>query len=187
MAQGRARGFTLIELVISLTVLGILLTLGMPTFADWINNTKIRTAAEAITNGVQLARTEAVRTNSTQGVQFVLGGPTGPTEWTVNAIGGGGAVTQLQNRPVEGSGNAIVGVTPVGAATVTFSGLGRILPNGDGSASLTQIDVCSTASFTSTVRKMRVTIGTGGNIKMCDSQVPSTDPRGCPTVAASAC
>ena len=185
MAWRRAHGFSLIELMISVAVLGIMVTLGLPSFTDWINNTKIRTATEAVVNGVQLARTEAVRQNLS--VQFALGG-TSPSDWTVTAIGSGGALTPLQTRVNEGSGNAVVAVLPAGATTVTFSGLGRIVANGDASPSLTQIDVCSSANMAAgTMRKMRVAIGAGGNVKMCDPQVAVTDSRGCPAGGASQC
>jgi type IV fimbrial biogenesis protein FimT len=184
MALRRELGFNLIEIMVVIAVIGIMTTLGMPAFTDWINNTKIRTATEGIVNGVQLARTEAVRQNLS--VQFVLGG-TSSSDWTVSSIDGGGAITALQTR-VGGSSNAVIAVLPAASSTVTFSGLGRIVANGDGSASLTQIDICSAASMAAgTMRKMRVAIGAGGNVKMCDPQVPATDPRGCPAGGASQC
>jgi type IV fimbrial biogenesis protein FimT len=183
------RGFTLIELAITLVVLGILLTLGMPSFTTWINNTKIRTATEGVLNGVQLARAEAVRQNLN--VQFVLtGGSTGGGAWTVSAIGPSGALTTVQQRTAEGSGNVIVGLTPSTSTTLTFNGVGRLLATNptDSSAALTQIDFCSSASMLSSdMRKMRVIIGTAGNVKMCDPQVAAGDPRACPAGGTSAC
>jgi len=186
MALRGTSGFTLIELAITLVILGILTALGLPVFTDWINNTKIRTAAEGIANGVQLARAEAVRQNLK--VQFVLDGTSGPSAWTVSSVSSTGVLTQVQQRTNEGSGNAIVGVLPSGATTVTYSGIGVITPNGDTTPSLTQIDVCSSAAMLSgNMRKMRITIGTGGNVKMCDPQAAATDPRGCPVVSPSQC
>ena len=58
------RGFSLIELLIGVAVLGILLALGASSFRVWISNMRIRTAAESIQNGLQLARGEAVRRNA---------------------------------------------------------------------------------------------------------------------------
>lgn len=181
------RGFTLIELGIALAVLGVLIMLGLPTFTSWIANTKIRTGAEAVLNGVQLARAEAVRQNVQ--VQFVLGGATGVTEWTVSALGTGGALTTVQTRSAnEGSSNATVGITPAGATTITYNGMGRITSNGDGTPTISQIDVCSAAPIpTADMRKMRIVVGAGGNLRMCDPQVAAGDPRACTIVAASAC
>ena len=42
----------------------MLLAAAAPSFSDWIRNTRIRTAAEAFQNGLQLARAEAVRRNA---------------------------------------------------------------------------------------------------------------------------
>lgn len=187
MALRGTSGFTLIELAITLVVLGILTALGLPVFTDWINNTKIRTAAEGVANGVQLARSEAVRQNSS--VQFVLDGTSGPSAWTVSSVSATGVVTQIQQRTNEGSGNAIVGVLPAGATTVTYSGIGTVAPNGDGSPTLTQIDVCSSAAMLSgNMVKMRITIGTGGNVKMCNPNPALQNlPQGCPVASVSQC
>ena len=184
-----ARGFTLIELAISLVVLGILMTLGLPLFTAWINNTKVRTGAEGILNGIQLARAEAVRQNLN--VQLVLGNAGGVDSWTVSSISTGGALTQVQQRISEGSGNVKVGTTPTSSTTLTFNGVGRVVsPNpSDGSAALTQIDVCSGATNVdpTELRKMRIVIGSAGIVKMCDPQVASaTDPRACPAGGVTA-
>lgn len=57
-------GLSLIELLIGVTVMGILLVMGLPSFKNWIQNTQIRTSTEAIQNGLELARAEAVRRNT---------------------------------------------------------------------------------------------------------------------------
>lgn len=62
-AQGQ-HGATLIELIIGLVIVGMLFLLGAPSIASWIQNSKIRTAAEGMQSGLQLARAEAVRRNT---------------------------------------------------------------------------------------------------------------------------
>ena len=64
-------GFTLIELMISLAVLGVLISLGAPGFVEWLQNQQIRAAAEATLNGLQVARGEAVRSNTPVRFQLV--------------------------------------------------------------------------------------------------------------------
>lgn len=66
-----SRGVTLIELMIGLAVLAMLLLSGAPAFSDWIRNTRIRSASESILNGIQFARTEAVRRNTPTRFQLV--------------------------------------------------------------------------------------------------------------------
>jgi len=60
----REAGFTLIEVLIGVTIMGIVLVMGIPSFKSWIQNTQIRTATEAIQNGLELARADAVRRNT---------------------------------------------------------------------------------------------------------------------------
>jgi type IV fimbrial biogenesis protein FimT len=57
-------GFTLIELLVGITIVGILFMLGVPSFKSWIQNAQIHTATDAIQNGLELARVEAVRRNT---------------------------------------------------------------------------------------------------------------------------
>jgi type IV fimbrial biogenesis protein FimT len=65
------RGFTIVEVMISLVVLGVLIALGAPGFVEWLQNQQIRAAAEATLNGLQVARGEAVRRNSPVRFQLV--------------------------------------------------------------------------------------------------------------------
>lgn len=65
------RGFTIVEIMISLVVLGVLIGLGAPGFVEWLQNQQIRAAAEATFNGLQVARGEAVRRNTPVRFQFV--------------------------------------------------------------------------------------------------------------------
>jgi len=65
------RGFTIIEVMITLAVIGVLLGLGAPGFIEWLQNQQIRAAAEATLNGLQVARGEAVRRNTPVRFQLV--------------------------------------------------------------------------------------------------------------------
>src|SRR5258706_14776017 len=65
-----ARGFSLIELMLVISILGILFALATPDLEIYLVNQKIRASATSIQNGIQLARSEAVKRN--QPVSFVL-------------------------------------------------------------------------------------------------------------------
>lgn len=56
-------GFTLIELMVTIALLSILLTLGVPSFNSLIRNMNLTTQANQFVASVQLARSEAVRRN----------------------------------------------------------------------------------------------------------------------------
>ena len=64
-------GFSLVELIVAVAIMGILFGLAIPSYKDWIQNTRIRTAAESIQNGIQKARSEALIRNTF--VEFNLG------------------------------------------------------------------------------------------------------------------
>jgi len=170
-----ARGFTIIELMIGLVVISILAFVGLPEFSIMMANTKVRTAAEAITNGLQTARGEAVQRNGT--VQFILGAQ---SSYTVVVVSTGEV---LRSRPAsEGSSSAAVAVTPPTTSTVTFNSFGRVVANPDGTASLTQVDVTSNTNVNvaSKTRSMRVIVA--NTVRMCDPQVAvkvAVDPRSC--------
>ena len=57
------RGATLIELIVTLTILGLLLAAAAPPMARWAANAKLRSVAEDLQSGLRLAQAEAVRSN----------------------------------------------------------------------------------------------------------------------------
>ena len=193
----RQSGVSLIELMVGFAVAGVLLALGMPAFNLWIQNTQNRTAAESISNGLQLARAEAVRRNAL--VRFDLTDADGKVAWNVGCE----SVTDdcpatIQSRPAaEGTINARAGVsmdaipvpTPAdhfetaidaGAALtagISFNGLGRV-PNANVGEDITRIDITNAAS--AEARRFVVTVTIGGQIRMCDpALVFANNSQGC--------
>ncbi len=156
----RGRGFSLIELLIAMAIAGILLGLGAPSYQAWITNAHIRTTAEAIQNGLQLARGEAVRRNTQISFQLmsgvddtcILSAPNTPisSDWVVSFDSPAGACAAaplndafsvinaannpppriIQVRPAAEGSRNIV----VSAAQTlfTFNGLGRLVANPGG-------------------------------------------------------
>jgi type IV fimbrial biogenesis protein FimT len=174
MPRRRHSGFSLIEIMVSIVVLSILIVTGVPMFQMWIQNTQIRTASEAILNGLQVAKNEAIRRNAS--VQLKIEGGTG---WRVNLASDPDG-TPLQSRAhEEGSANAAVVMTPGGADTVTFSGLGRIVGNADATPTITQIDIDNPTMAAADSRELRILVPPGGLVRLCDPQVAVGDPRGC--------
>ncbi|TMH95273.1 MAG: prepilin-type N-terminal cleavage/methylation domain-containing protein, partial [Betaproteobacteria bacterium] len=136
------RGFTLIEILISITVLGIILMLGLPSFASWLQNQQLRAASEGLLNGLQTARAEAIRRNLL--VQIVVAPP--GTGWSVSeAVSAAAIQTRVKE---EGSPNAVLTVTPNPATTLTFTSLGSVAANLDGSPTPTQFKISNPAGGT---------------------------------------
>lgn len=172
----RRSGFTLVELMVVVAVLAALLSIGGPSFMEWIQNSRIRTAAESLQNGLQVARAEAVRRNTN--VEFILQGGSG---WLVQLQQG---AVFVQQSAAEGGANVVVTATPGGSTTLTYNGMGRVnTSNGDGSAPLTQlaIDLPESILPAAKSRDLRVTVGVGGEVRMCDPApgLPDSDPRRC--------
>ena len=57
-------GFTMIELMITLSILGILTAVAAPSFTSMVNNNRITEATNRMTASIQLIRSEAVKRNS---------------------------------------------------------------------------------------------------------------------------
>lgn len=177
-----ARGVTLIEIAIGLVIIALTITFGLPGMAEWLQNAQIRNAAEAVKNGLQVARAEAVRRNTH--VEFTLTNPgnTAGTGWRVRIVGTGAV---FQSKPDgEGSASVVLTAVPGGSNTVTFNGFGRTpttpANNDDGSAFMTQIDVDSATLAAADSREMRILVSSGGQIRMCDPNVAAaTDSRSC--------
>jgi type IV fimbrial biogenesis protein FimT len=136
-----------------------------------MQNTKIRTAAESVMNGLQLARTEAVRRNVN--VQFTLSADSG---WTVQ-VADAGAETLHQRAAAQGSEGVTRTVEPSGATSVTFNSLGRVI----GADPITEVtfDVPPSRLPADLSRELRVVVSPAGRVRMCDPSAPDGDIRKC--------
>jgi len=65
------QGFSLIELMIGLAIVALVLMVALPSFTIFLQNAQIRNGAESVLDGLNLARTEAVRRNAIVRFQFV--------------------------------------------------------------------------------------------------------------------
>jgi type IV fimbrial biogenesis protein FimT len=202
-----AGGFTIVEALIALVVLGVLIALGAPTFGEFLQNQQIRAATEATLNGLQVARAEAVRRNLPVRFQVVSDLTSGCTlggvasNWVVSmadptnacdAVVETAPALIVQRRSAgENTPNAIVTAvyiapppalgTPVAANTVTFTPLGSILAkNADGSNPISKIDVTNASVAPTAARPLRIVVTPGGSVRMCDPAVLAGDPRACP-------
>lgn len=169
-------GVSLIEMVVGLAIVAILFAMAVPSFSGWMASLQVRTAAEGILSGLQLARTEAAKRN--QQVSFNLVGTTG-AGWTVTLTSDGSVI---QSRAAaEGSGNIAITTTPT-ATVFTFNSLGQRVAPAAASGTVTlalehsQAGDCQPAG---SIRCMNVTVPVGGQIKMCDPALPSSNPAGC--------
>ena len=194
LADGQ-RGYSLIELAIGLVILSLMMTMGIPSFSTWIQNSQIRTAAEDIQSGLQLSRAEAVRRNmpvrfqTTTTADNACALSTTGGNWVISLDDPSGACAAVPSATIaprivqlraaaEGSVNAAV---TAGQSPITFNGLGRVtpVPSGDIDIDITNPTGGTCVAAGGPMRCLRVVVSTAGQIRMCDPTLASTDPQGC--------
>ncbi len=202
MLKRSHRGFSLVEMLIGLAILGLLMALGLPQYATFISNARLRATAEGITNGLNLARAEAVKRNTRVELVFtddeplealvntVVASTTG-INWVVRAwVPATNSYDFIEGKlDAEGSGKtgaSGVTVTTVTAGvydgTVTFTGFGAL-----NSAQLISFQVtypaagaCDTVATQGPLRCLNVNVSPGGQIRICDPKViDAKDTRAC--------
>lgn len=176
----RQSGMTLVELMVTISIAAILASVATPSFTSFLRNTEVRGSAESLTQGLQFARTEAVRRN--QQVCFDWSGS--GTGWTVStgcalspgSVPASNVVQTSPNR--EGSIATVVTMTPAAGRRVTFNAYGRVVPNPAGGASITRIDV--NAANAGLQRRILVSAGdSSGRIFVCDPSAPAGTQMAC--------
>jgi type IV fimbrial biogenesis protein FimT len=198
----RQRGASLIEVMVGVSLLVILMAMGMPAFQGASQNRQIRAAAEALQNGLQVARTEALRRNRV--VKFSLRND--DNSWTVGCdpvdptvVGGEQLCPEsIQTREgSEGSASAFIETaqtlqsngSAAGSAVFTgplkFTPLGRVTPDTlpPGNLALYRVTNPGGGACTSAGGEMKclnVVVTSAGQIRMCDPAVTTAgDSRAC--------
>ncbi len=70
----RARGFTLLELMATITILAILLGIGIPSLTAFIQNSRVTSQANGLVSSFHLARSEAIKRGAQVRVTALVGG-----------------------------------------------------------------------------------------------------------------
>lgn len=188
-----AQGVTLVELLVTVAIIAILLAMGAPSFQTFIQNTQIRTAAEGMLAGLNLARTEALRRNTRVSLWLVTDvsmncarSNTG-TSWVVSlddpandcneasSLTTAPRIVQVRSASEGGTGVNVGATSRAGAASscITFNGFGTV--DGEcagGGSPIARIAFVSAAAPDST-RDLRIQISAGGAARLCDPDATS--------------
>lgn len=191
------RGFSLVEVMVVITLMVILVMLAMPSLGIYTENSKIRSVAEAFASSAQKARTEAIRTN--QAVQLILTtdspvianvGTSNLSStagnWIVRSVSDDATpvYTFIEGKDArEGSGRNDASTSVSISGVSNSAATSAITFNSAGSTSLGArwlVDFTSSSAACTPVRCLRVIITSSGQIKMCEpAATAANDTRAC--------
>lgn len=115
-ARGAFAGFTLIELMVTITVAGILMALAVPAFRSFLQNDRLMSESNLLVMSLQLARSEAIKEDTTVSVCASTNGQNcdGVADWSngwivqsssgaqpiqvVSALAGGNTLTEQNGQ-----------------------------------------------------------------------------------------
>lgn len=109
-------GFTIVEIVVTLTVAGIILAMAVPSFRDLMSNSRQTTTTNNLIASISYARSEAVRRAQT--VSIVANG-TWQGGWTI--VDQAGTIIRRFEAP---HASVQISVVPADATTLRFDGRG---------------------------------------------------------------
>lgn len=204
MAQrSHAHGFSLLELMVVLTLIGLLAVMAMPSMSEWMKNQRIRGTAEALLNGLQTAREEAIRRNRPASFWLVsdltsgcalsaasgswvvsLNSPTGKCDSAPSATADPLLVTSYA---AQGSMDVkALNSASSAASEARFDGYGRLAATVSGDDPIASIEVRDPvdagkdSATPHTYRSLRVQIHGTGAVRLCDPRVSDAgDTRRC--------
>jgi len=171
MNTSRQHGFNLIELMLSITVLGVLLGIGVPSFTEMIRNNRLVEQTNSMITALNYARSEALKRGFRVSVCPSAGTAcSGGTDWNAGILvftddtGTTGTLdvsdAPLQKWPASTSGFVAGGSSS--PASITF------LPTGAQAAA--QIDIYRPLCTGQNVR--RISVGVTGRIGMTKEACP---------------
>ena len=190
-------GFSLIELAIVIALIGILASLALPAFSSFIASGRVRTAAEGMLNGLQIARAEAVRRNTF--VEFRVGAdgiawdvvafvPSPPAPLPELLLQTRGAEPNPAVTAVVTSADEFRApiVTAASTSVITYAGMGRMVAARDSLGNAVPpppgtVPATIAIRYTSAVSGARaLCVAVVANTpRLCDPQLGSGDPRAC--------
>lgn len=186
----KARGFSLVELMISVAIMGVLLALAVPAFNTYVANTRLRSAAEVFLSTLELAKATAA-TQNTQ-VEVLLTNNTAETSLGTaeSSTTGAGWMMRTTDRARFIEGRSLIEGGRGGQATVLVTGnLGGVTFTPLGGTTLATMatfaftnptgGTCVTATPPGQIRCLNVQITTTGRIKLCDPATSTPDTRAC--------
>ncbi len=200
LKRGRraSTGFSLVELMVTIAIIGIAMVIAIPSFGKWTADASVRAVAESLTNAIRQTQSTAIAqgrvgmfalTTDTPPVASSTPNAAGPNWFAaLNPLAGSddtattlGMIlksTEGTQRAVQVTGPALICFSSVGRQTnVTTQSLGTCVVQSDGSP-----NTYTVSRATGATRYFKVLVYPGGQVRMCDAAktLSSSNPDGCP-------
>lgn len=158
----KARGFTLVELLVSVAILAVLATLAVPVFSKVVANAQVRSAANQLRDMVARARQEALKRN----VPVTVAAASNVVTLSIPAFGAAEAV-QLSR---------FTSTATIADSAVTLTGSGRASAAASFAISSPAL-ACKAAD--GPVTCYTVQVFQGGAARMCDPTITAGSAQAC--------
>jgi type IV fimbrial biogenesis protein FimT len=201
-----ARGFTLIEAAVVVAIMGIVLSVGLPSMSNWLLGRKALAAAIFYQDGIALARNAAIAHNSHSRLVLTENAANGKLDWRVDicfpatdtpcddSVGGWSTTAAAADRDPDpnqvfrsiarsaqtmpGEGDLDLAVSPSGATAVYFTPLGWV--DTTVAPHLARIDLAPAPARANAFAPLAVVLTLAGIASVCDPAAVAHDVRGCP-------
>jgi type IV fimbrial biogenesis protein FimT len=149
------RGFTLIEAMVTVTILGVMIAIAVPTYTDIVAKRRVLRAAEAILSDLRWARSECFKRDVNMRVTFTIGES---WSYSVNADPKG-TDTQIKTISVDSfPGTTMTSANFRGGVTYTTFDAVRGVNKNNGTIVLNADN-----------RSASITVSTLGRVRICDA------------------
>lgn len=157
------RGFTLIELMVTIAIAAILLTIALPNFNNFVMNNRMATQANDLITALNLARSEAVKRSARVTVCPSSNGTTCGGTWADGwvVLDPAGNVIRMQSTP--GGGTSLAAGSAV-TAGVTYTALGSTTIPADASDADSTLTLCPPSP--AAVAGRAISIGRTGRVSV---------------------
>jgi type IV fimbrial biogenesis protein FimT len=203
----RSAGFTLLEAMVALTMLGIVLSIGMPRMSEWIYKSQVAAAGQFYAEGFAMARNQALTQNGASRLVLSRNARNGQYDWQVDVcfprsdepcnsfsenwssvdgpairdpLGATRGFKSLRrsSEALPAAAELAQAIGPDDASAVYFTPLGWVDPAI--SPRIERIDMTPSTRHAQTAPVTAVVLTMAGNTIRCRPQVAASDPQRCP-------
>lgn len=206
LKPARQAGLTLIELMVTIAIMGFTLALGIPSMSHWLQTNKAKSTGEFYADGLAMARRQALSHNARSRIVLSESAVNGQYNWQVDVCfpqpgtscsettgGWSTTIAPAANDPEGAAGyksvfrsaaslppHTVVApvVEPAGAREIYFTELGWVDPTTE--ERVNSIRLNPQSGFVGDVPTVSLVVTLSGMTTKCDPTRATGDSRACP-------